>query len=68
MTKVIRKESYEAVSNLSISPRDIQALETDTSVVLIEAVKQAVEIEFDELGYANVGVIDLGVQYDHRVT
>lgn len=68
MTKVIRKESYEDVSGFSISRRDIEAIETDTSVILTEAVKQAVEVVYDELGYANVDVIDLGVQYDHRVT
>lgn len=68
MTRVIRKESYDNVSNFTISRTDIMAIETDSSVILTEAVKQAVEVEYDELGYPNIGVIDLGVQYDHRVT
>lgn len=68
MTKVIRKESYEDASSLRISNQDILAIETDSSVILTEAVKQAIEVTYDELGYPDTKIVDLGVQYDHRVT
>ena len=68
MTKVIRRESVQDVSNFTISRRDIEAIETDKSVILIEAVKEAHELVYDELGNVNSGIVDLGVQYDHRVT
>ena len=67
MIKVIRKESNQEPTD-TISTRDIVAIETDYAVILTEAVKQSVEITYDELGYPNVGTVDLGVQYDHRVT
>ena len=67
MIKVIRKEPNQELTD-SISTRDIVAIETDSAVILTEAVKQSIEITYDELGYPNVGTVDLGVQYDHRVT
>ena len=67
MITVIRKNTSD-IELSNISPQDIEAIDTGESVILLEPVKQAIDITYDELGYANVSSVGLGVQYDHRVT
>ena len=67
MINVIRKEPNMASRSI-ISNTDIEALDTGTSVILMEAVKQSINITYDALGHADVSTINLGTQYDHRVT
>ena len=69
MIKVIKKQSYNGNnSELLISPRDIVAIDTGSSIVLTQAVKGSIDITYDEHGYPDVDLVDLGIQYDHRVT
>ena len=69
MIKVIKKQSYNGSnSELLISPRDIVAIDTGSSIVLTQAVKGSIDITYDEHGYPDVDLVDLGIQYDHRVT
>ena len=71
-TYVMRKQQIVDPTTLTISTQDIIAYERGSSLLLTEPVKQAVEIEYDALGYpvaaATNGIVNLGVQYDHRVT
>jgi hypothetical protein len=67
MINVIRKQSTKTES-LKISTTDIEALDIGESVILMEPVKQYVNISYNEKGYANVSTVNLGTQYDHRVT
>lgn len=68
MINVIRKESISGTTKSVISPTDIEALDTGTSVILMEPVKQYINITYDALGHADVSSVNLGTQYDHRVT
>ena len=70
MIKVIKKQSYNGSDNgeLLISPRDIVAIDTGSSIVLTQPVKGLIDITYDEQGCPDVDLVDLGVQYDHRVT
>lgn len=66
--KVIRKNAAENLVNDQISPRDILAINSGDSLILTEAVKQSITIKYDPYGKASVGMINFGMQYDHRVT
>ena len=68
MSNVIRKQSMTNTTQSIISPRDIEAVVTPESVILLEPVKQSIEIKYDALGHADKTSISLGTQYDHRVT
>ena len=68
MIKVIKKDSTHEINAASISKTDIEALDTGTSIIFLEPVKQSIDITYDALGYADVSFINLGVQFDHRVT
>lgn len=68
MIKVIRKQSIDSPSMSVISNKDIEALVVDESIILLEPVKESIEITYDELGHADKTSINLGAQYDHRVT
>ena len=68
MIKVIKKDSTHEINAASISKADIEALDTGTSIIFLEPVKQSINITYDALGYADVSFINLGVQFDHRVT
>ena len=68
MINVIRKQSAINTIESTISPRDIEALVTEESIILLEPVKQSIEIKYDALGHADKTSISLGTQYDHRVT
>lgn len=67
MTKIIRLQSNQAVKS-KISTRDIEAIDMGESVILLDAVKKSININYDSLGYADTSMIELGMQYDHRVT
>ena len=68
MINVIRKQNISNLSEGRISATDIEALVVDESVILLEAVKQAIDITYDSLGHADKNLVNLGTQYDHRVT
>ena len=68
MINVIRKQSIDNPSRSIISNKDIEALVVDESIILLEPVKQSIEITYDELGHADKTSVNLGTQYDHRVT
>ena len=67
MIKVIKNEP-KTIDSSAISRTDIEALDTGTSIIFLEPVKQSIDITYDALGYADVSFINLGVQFDHRVT
>lgn len=67
MTKIIRLQSNQAVKS-KISTTDIEAIDMGESVVLLSAVKKSINITYNSFGYADVSMIELGMQYDHRVT
>ena len=68
MINVIRKQSANDAPKSTISRTDIEALDTGESVILLDPVKQYVDITYDALGHADKTSISLGAQYDHRVT
>lgn len=70
MTTVLRKNRQSNTIDLRnrINTRELYAVETETSVLLEEPVKTTIDITYDQNGYADVDFIDLGRQYDHRVT
>lgn len=68
MINVIRKQSISGTTKSNISTVDIEAIDTGTSVILLEPVKQSITITYDAFGYADTSLVNLGVQYDHRVT
>lgn len=68
MINVIRKQSANDAPKSIISHTDIEALDTGESVILLEPVKQTIDITYDALGHADKTSISLGAQYDHRVT
>lgn len=70
MTTVLRKNTKQNTLDLRnrINTRELCAVETETSVLLEEPVKTTIDITYDQNGYADVDFIDLGRQYDHRVT
>ena len=68
MINVIRKQSVNDAPKSIISPTDIEALDNGESVILLEPVKQTIDITYDALGHADNTSIRLGAQYDHRVT
>lgn len=68
MINVIRKQSVNDAPKSIISPTDIEALDNGESVILLEPVKQTIDITYDALGHADKTSISLGAQYDHRVT
>ena len=67
-TKVIRKTKPADLTRAIISTGEIQATYVGESFVLQEAVKQSIDVKYDSKGYADQTSINLGVQYDHRVT
>lgn len=67
-TKVIRKTKPADLTRAIISTGEIQATYVGKSFVLQEAVKQSIDVKYDSKGYADQTSINLGVQYDHRVT
>ena len=68
MINVIRKQSISEAPKSTISRADIEALVAGDSVILLEPVKRSVYITYDALGHADKTLIQLGTQYDHRVT
>lgn len=66
--KVIHKTETIGIDNTLISPTDIVAINSGDSLILTEAVKQSITIKYDAYGKASVGLINFGMQYDHRVT
>lgn len=68
MINVIRKQSTNNAPVSKISITDLEAIDVGNSVILLEPVKKSINITYDALGYADVPLLDLGVQYDHRVT
>lgn len=68
MINVIRKQSISDTSKSIISSTDIEALVHKDTVILLEPVKEKIELVYDDLGYADKTLIQLGTQYDHRVT
>lgn len=70
MTTVLRKNTKQNTLDLRnrINMRELYAVETETSVLLEESAKTTIDITYDQNGYADVDFIDLGRQYDHRVT
>ena len=68
MINVIRKQSISDNSKSIISNTDIEALVHKDTVILLEPVKETIELTYDALGYADKTLINLGAQYDHRVT
>ena len=68
MINVIRKQSVGGTPRSIISNTDIEALDTGETIILLEPVKQAIEITYDELGHPDKTLVNLGAQYDHRVT
>lgn len=69
MIKVIRKTKVEpVVEPLLISLEPVPSLDTDEGIIFLEAVKKSHSISYDESGTPSVEKIDLGIQYDHRVT
>jgi hypothetical protein len=69
-TKVILKEQVVDPTTLQISTRDIVVYDRGEGLYLTEPVKQAITIKYDRNGYTTNlnGTVNLGVQYDHRVT
>lgn len=67
-TTVIKKQKTTDVATANISHDEIEGYDNGKVIVLTSAVKQAVNIKFDKYGHTNVSTVDLGVQYDHRVT
>ena len=67
MIKVIKNEP-KTIDSSAISRTDIEALDTGTSIIFLEPVKESIDITYDALGYADKTLINLGTQYDHRVT
>ena len=67
MINVIRKQSINTES-LQISTTDIEALDTGESIILMEPVKQYINISYDANGKPDTSVVNIGAQYDHRVT
>lgn len=67
MINVIKNKPNTS-DTLVISNTDIEALDTGTSIVFLEPVKSSINITYDALGYADVSLVNLGVQFDHRVT
>lgn len=69
-TKVILKEQVVDPTTLQISTRDIVVYDRGEGLYLTEPVKQAITIKYDKNGYTTNlnGAVNLGVQYDHRVT
>lgn len=67
MINVIRKQSINTES-LQISTTDIEALDTGESIILMEPVKQYINISYDANGKPNTPTVNIGAQYDHRVT
>ena len=65
--KVIRANT-DKQTNEQISPRDIVVINSGDSLILTEAVKQTIEVKYDAQGKSDIGLINLGIQYDHRVT
>lgn len=68
MINVIRKQSANDAPKSIISRTDIEALDTGDSVILLDPVKESIDITYNALGYADKTSVNLGVQYDHRVT
>ena len=68
MINVIRKQPTGDTPKSIISHTDIEALVVEESIILLEPVKQSIDITYDALGYADKALINLGTQYDHRVT
>lgn len=68
MINVIRKQSISDTSKSIISNTDIEALVHKETVILLEPVKESINLTYDALGYADKTLINLGTQYDHRVT
>ena len=68
-TIVIRKE-MDDLSYRPISTTDIEALFDENNMLLsvTQAIKQNIEIVYDNIGHTNIRNLDLGIQYDHRVT
>lgn len=67
-TKVIRKTKPADLMRAVISPNTIPTTYIGDSFMLTEAVKQSINVKFNSLGYADQTSVNLGVQYDHRVT
>ena len=68
-TTVIFKESVQDPITQHISTKDIIVYDRGEGLMLTEPVKRGIEIKYDAAGQPNVqGTVDLGVQYDHRVT
>ena len=59
MINVIRKQSIDNPSRSIISNKDIEALVVDESIILLEPVKQSIEITYDELGHADKTSVNL---------
>lgn len=68
MINVIRKQPIGETPTSVISHTDIEALVVDESIILLEAVKQTIDITYDAEGRADKALVSLGTQYDHRVT
>ena len=68
MINVIKKEVFDETPAATISNTDIEALVVQDSIILLEPVKQSIEITYDALGHADKNFVHLGTQYDHRVT
>lgn len=66
--KVILKKKPLAINPSLISTRDIIALDNGSSIILTEPVKTEINIKYDAKGYPDINALELGVQYDHRVT
>ena len=67
MINVIRKEAIEP-STMTISSKNIKTVETADSFVMLDPVKDLIEITYDALGNPDKKSVSFGVQYDHRVS
>lgn len=68
MIKVIRKMRVEPVVKPFTISRNSLTKTVAENIQFTEAIKSSTTISFNALGVPSVEVVDLGVQYDHRVT
>lgn len=70
MIKVIRKQKPEpkTYTPSTISMDTIPSVVTEDSILFLESVKPAIELKYSSQGHPDKTSVELGVQYDHRVS
>ena len=71
MIKVVRKTNIEEIMTpvpSVVSVDIIPTIKVGDSYILQESVKPSTLITYDEKGNPDVQIVDLGTQFDHRVT